>query len=181
MKRAAQISAIVFAFNFISEICLSAAVPTSVELFESCLRSFRNLLISHGTARHQAGMAAASLIISLRKLNVARTIQEICHAANLHTKEVGKYVMELSQSLRQTMSRAEAVSLAPPESTVAPMIARFCSVLKLSPNVEGLAVHVSGVLLAKLVSSQRNPASIAAAALYMCCQAEVCESVFILL
>lgn len=92
----------------------------------------------------------------------ALSIESVASAANLETAEVMRNLKVIEASLRR--QRPEG------GTSVSSQVSQFGAALLLPSRVTRLALSVSERALRRNISARRNPASVAAAAIYLACQ-----------
>ncbi len=104
-------------------------------------------------------VVAACVYISCRMHDVARTMDEIVKASNIHKRELGKAIKHLNQVLK--------IKIAPIDITE--YVHRFSSILGLPAEVTATAVDIVEKAKKAGITAGRGPAGIAAAAIYLAC------------
>ena len=102
-------------------------------------------------------ITAASLYAACRQCNVPRTLDEISNKARISRKEVGRTYRYISRELE--------LKLMP--TSPQDYISRFCSVLKLSSDVQAKTLEILQEATRRELTSGRGPTGIAAASLYI--------------
>ena len=112
--------------------------------------------------RSSSAIASACLFIACRQENVPRSFKEICAVSRVPKKEIGRCFKIIIKSL--------SIETTVEQSTSGDYMARFCSNLSLPPPVQRAATHIARRAV-DLDLVRGNPISVAAAAIYMACQA----------
>ena len=102
-------------------------------------------------------VTAASLYAACRQCNVPRTLDEISNTARISRKEVGRTYRYISRELE--------LKLMP--TSPQDYISRFCSVLKLSADVQAKTLEILQEATRRELTSGRGPTGIAAASIYI--------------
>jgi len=102
-------------------------------------------------------VTAASLYAACRQCNVPRTLDEISNTAHISRKEVGRTYRYISRELE--------LKLMP--TSPQDYISRFCSVLKLSADVQAKTLEILQEATRRELTSGRGPTGIAAASIYI--------------
>ncbi|MFP3166907.1 MAG: TFIIB-type zinc ribbon-containing protein [Candidatus Nanopusillus sp.] len=102
---------------------------------------------------------AACTYIACRIHDVARTIDEIVKASNIHKKELGRTYKHLLQALK--------IKIQPIDVTE--YVHRFSSLLNLPPEVISTAIDIVNKAKESDITAGRGPAGVAAAAIYLAC------------
>ena len=103
------------------------------------------------------GVASAVLYAACRQCNVPRTLEEISRVADLKKKEIGRNYREISRKLE-----LKILPTSPQD-----YISRFCSMLKLSNDVQTKTIEILKQASNKELTSGRGPTGLASAALYI--------------
>jgi transcription initiation factor TFIIB len=103
------------------------------------------------------GVSSAVLYAACRQCNVPRTLEEISRVANLKKKEIGRNYRDISRKLE--------LKLLP--TTPQDYISRFCSLLRLSNDVQTKTIEILKNASRKELTSGRGPTGLASAALYI--------------
>ena len=103
------------------------------------------------------GVTAASLYAACRQCNVPRTLDEISNTAHISRKEIGRTYRYISRELE--------LKLMP--TSPQDYISRFCSVLKLSADVQAKTLEILQEAARRELTSGRGPTGIAAASIYI--------------
>ena len=103
------------------------------------------------------GVTAASLYAACRQCNVPRTLDEISNTARISRKEIGRTYRYISRELE--------LKLMP--TSPQDYISRFCSVLKLSADVQAKTLEILQEATRRELTSGRGPTGIAAASIYI--------------
>lgn len=103
------------------------------------------------------GVSAAVLYAACRQCNVPRTLEEISNITNFKKKEIGRNYRDISRKLE--------LKLLP--TTPQDYISRFCSLLKLSNDVQVKTIEILKQASRKELTSGRGPTGMAAAAIYI--------------
>jgi len=103
------------------------------------------------------GVAAAALYAACRQCHVPRTLDEISEISRIKRKEIGKNYRFIAKELK--------LKLLPtlPED----YISRFCSILKLSNEVQAKTMEILKLAAEKALITGRGPTGNAAASLYI--------------
>ncbi|MGC9132946.1 MAG: transcription initiation factor IIB [Nanopusillaceae archaeon] len=104
-------------------------------------------------------VVAACVYIACRLHDVARTIDEIIKASNIHKKELGRTYKHLLQALKIKVTPID----------VTEYVHRFSSLLNLPPEVVSTAVEIVEKAKEADITAGRGPAGVAAAAIYLAC------------
>jgi len=118
-----------------------------------------NFVLQRGLVRGRSmeSVVAACIYASCRTYNVPRTLDEIANASEIERKEIGRTYRFITRKL--------SLSVVP--SNPKEYIARFASVLHLSPKTQNDALKILGKAESSELTSGRGPAGIAAASLYV--------------
>jgi len=118
-----------------------------------------NFVLQRGLVRGRSmeSVVAACIYASCRTYNVPRTLDEIANASDIERKEIGRTYRFITRKL--------TLSIVP--SNPKEYIARFASVLHLSPKTQNDALKILGKAESSELTSGRGPAGIAAASLYV--------------
>lgn len=103
------------------------------------------------------GVVAASLYGACRQVGVPRTLDEIANVANVGRKEIGRTYRFMTRQLQLRLMPTK------PDD----YIARFCSELGLSGEVQAKAYELLQMAAEKELTSGRGPTGVAAAAIYI--------------
>ena len=103
------------------------------------------------------GVSAAAQYAACRQCNVPRTLDEISEASRVSRKEIGRIYRFIARELE--------LKLMP--TSPQDYIARFCSELKLSSDVQGKALELLKQAADKELTSGRGPTGMAAATIYI--------------
>jgi transcription initiation factor TFIIB len=103
------------------------------------------------------GVTAAVLYAACRQCNVPRTLEEISNISQMKKKEIGR-------NYRNILHRLE-LKLLP--TTPQDYISRFCSILKLSSDVQAKTLEILQEAAQQEITSGRGPTGIAAASIYI--------------
>ena len=103
------------------------------------------------------GMVVASIYVACRQCNVIRTLEEVGMAANMSKKESGRNYRFLLRSLETRVPPVETKSY----------VSKFVNQLRLSGNVENIAMKILDQAMEIRLTCGRGPAGIAAAATYI--------------
>ncbi|BBL45267.1 transcription initiation factor IIB [Nanobdella aerobiophila] len=109
--------------------------------------------------RSVENVVASCVYIACRIHDVARTIDEIIKASNIHKKELGRTYKHLLQALK--------IKITPIEVTE--YVHRFSSLLNLPPEVITTSVEIVEKAKEADITAGRGPAGVAAAAIYLAC------------
>ncbi|XP_037946453.1 transcription factor IIIB 70 kDa subunit-like, partial [Teleopsis dalmanni] len=104
--------------------------------------------------------AASCLYIACRQEGSPRTLREICAAATVDKKELGRCYMLILKLLGISAGGIDGSDY----------MNRFCSFLGLDESVKDAAIHISEKTVEMELCSGRSPISIAAAAILMACK-----------
>ncbi len=113
----------------------------------------RNLI----RGRSIEGVAGAALYAACRQCNVPRTLDEIAETSRISRKEIGRTY--------RFISRALELKLMP--TSPQDYISRFCSLLKLTGDVQSKSIEIIKDAADKELTSGRGPTGVAAAAIYI--------------
>ena len=118
-----------------------------------------NFVLQRGLVRGRSmeSVVSACIYASCRTYNVPRTLDEIANASEIERKEIGRTYRFITRKL--------TLSIVP--SDPKEYIARFASVLHLSPKTQNDALKILGKAESSELTSGRGPAGIAAASLYV--------------
>jgi transcription initiation factor TFIIB len=118
-----------------------------------------NFVLQRGLVRGRSmeSVVSACIYASCRTYNVPRTLDEIANASEIERKEIGRTYRFITRKL--------TLSIVP--SNPKEYIARFASVLHLSPKTQNDALKILGKAESSELTSGRGPAGIAAASLYV--------------
>ena len=107
--------------------------------------------------RTMEGVSAAALYAACRQCNVPRTLDEIAGSSRVSRKEIGRTYRFIAREL--------GLKLMP--TSPQDYISRFCSMLKLTGDVQNKATELLKRAAEKELTSGRGPTGIAASALYI--------------
>jgi len=118
-----------------------------------------NFVLQRGLVRGRSmeSVISACIYASCRTYNIPRTLDEIASASEIERKEIGRTYRFITRKLTLTIS----------PSSPKDYIARFASVLHLSPKTQNDSLKILQKAEASELTSGRGPAGIAAAALYV--------------
>jgi len=118
-----------------------------------------NLVLQRGLVRGRSmeAVVAACIYAACRSSNIPRTLDEISSASDVERKEIGRTYRFITRKL--------GIKISP--SSPKDYIARFASVLHLSPKTQSDALRILKKAESSELTSGRGPAGIAAAALYV--------------
>jgi transcription initiation factor TFIIB len=118
-----------------------------------------NFVLQRGLVRGRSmeSVIAACIYAACRTYNIPRTLDEIANASDVERKEIGRTYRFITRKLTLTVA----------PSNPKDYIARFASVLHLSPKTQNDALKILQKAEASELTSGRGPAGIAAAALYV--------------
>jgi transcription initiation factor TFIIB len=118
-----------------------------------------NFVLQRGLVRGRSmeSVIAACIYAACRTYNIPRTLDEIATSSDVERKEIGRTYRFITRKL--------TLSIAP--SNPKDYIARFASVLHLSPKTQNDALKILQKAESSELTSGRGPAGIAAAALYV--------------
>lgn len=111
--------------------------------------------------RSNDAIASACLYIACRQEKVPRTFKEICAVSKISTKEIGRCFKKILKALN---TRVDAIG-------TGDFMSRFCAKLGLSNVVQRAATQIARKAVEIDMVAGRSPISVAAAAIYMACQA----------
>lgn len=114
--------------------------------------------------RGRAAIVAACICMACRRQQAARSFKEISSISGVPTKDIARCYKNISKIIDTPL----------PELTMhvdsSDFMARFCSGLDLSPEVQRIATNIAAIAKEKSITDGRNPTSIAAAAIFMASQ-----------
>ena len=144
------------ALSSLDRMSSSLGLPRNVRETAAVIyrRAVRRKLVR---GRSIEGVSSAVLYAACRQCNVPRTLDEISRVANLKKKEIGRNYRDISRKLE--------LKLLP--TTPQDYISRFCSVLKLSNDVQTKTLDILKQAAKKELTSGRGPTGLASAALYI--------------
>ena len=118
-----------------------------------------NFVLQRGLVRGRSmeSVIAACIYAACRTYNIPRTLDEIAAASDVERKEIGRTYRFITRKLR--------ISVTP--SNPKDYIARFSSVLHLSPKTQNDSLKILKRAESSELTSGRGPAGIAAASLYV--------------
>lgn len=148
----------------ISDLCTSMTLPTTVE--ESAKLVYKR--VSTVRAVKQRGyesVVAACVYIACRQHGLSRTLKEVCAHTNVNKRDIGRVYKAILKALGTSLSVIQAKEYIP----------RFASLLNLPFQTQRAAIHVAEKATDDRRVAGRSPISVAAAALYLVCQASVTE------
>jgi transcription initiation factor TFIIB len=145
------------ALSKISEAADVLRLPSSV--VEEASHIFRkSAKASVSKSKSIAGMAAASLYLACRRINVNRSLKEISKAAGIQSRAAAKYY-------RLLINQVESNYVPPP--SVQKYISKLVNKEKINPRVERLALELAEKANESEISSGKTPAGLAAAYVYI--------------
>ncbi|MGB9707925.1 MAG: transcription initiation factor IIB [Candidatus Pacearchaeota archaeon] len=118
-----------------------------------------NLVLQRGLVRGRSmeSVVSACIYAACRSSNIPRTLDEISAASEVERKEIGRTYRFITRKLTMKIT----------PSNPKDYIARFASVLHLSPKTQSDALRILKKAETSELTSGRGPAGIAAAALYV--------------
>jgi transcription initiation factor TFIIB len=118
-----------------------------------------NFVLQRGLVRGRSmeSVIAACIYAACRTYNIPRTLDEIASASDVERKEIGRTYRFITRKLTLNVN----------PSNPKDYIARFASVLHLSPKTQNDSLKILQKAEASELTSGRGPAGIAAAALYV--------------
>jgi len=118
-----------------------------------------NFVLQRGLVRGRSmeSVIAACIYAACRTYNIPRTLDEIASASDVERKEIGRTYRFITRKLTLNVT----------PSNPKDYIARFASVLHLSPKTQNDALKILQKAETSELTSGRGPAGIAAAALYV--------------
>jgi len=118
-----------------------------------------NFVLQRGLVRGRSmeSVIAACIYAACRTYSIPRTLDEIANASDVERKEIGRTYRFITRKLTLTVT----------PSNPNDYIARFSSVLHLSPKTQNEALKILKKAETSELTSGRGPAGIAAAALYV--------------
>jgi len=118
-----------------------------------------NFVLQRGLVRGRSmeSVIAACIYAACRSYNIPRTLDEIANASDVERKEIGRTYRFIIRKLQ--------IKVTP--SSPKDYIARFASILHLSPKTQNQALKILKKAEVSELTSGRGPAGIAAAALYV--------------
>jgi len=118
-----------------------------------------NFVLQRGLVRGRSmeSVIAACIYAACRTYQIPRTLDEIAAASDVERKEIGRTYRFITRKLSLKVSA----------SSPKDYIARFASILKLSPKTQSDALKILKKAEEAELTSGRGPAGIAAAALYV--------------
>ncbi|KAI0980537.1 hypothetical protein GJ496_005844 [Pomphorhynchus laevis] len=111
--------------------------------------------------RSQDAVIAASVYIACRRENATRTFKEICAVSRSSKKDIGRCFKQILKCLEESVELIKTDDF----------MSRFCSHLSISMDVQKMAIHVANRAIDSGMIAGRAPISIAAAAIYLSCNA----------
>jgi len=145
-----------FALSEISKISNNLSLPKNIVETASVIyrKAVKERLIR---GRSIQGVTAAAIYVSCRQCGLARTLEEIAQASNIHKKEVGRSYRFLVKELDYFI----------PPLKPSQYIAKFSNQLTIQGKVEEIAHKILGAAKELKLTSGRGPTGIAAAASYI--------------
>lgn len=144
------------AFCNIERICSNMSLPKAVRE-NSAVTYRRAMLKGIVKGRSVESVAAVSIYVAARKMNIPRTIEEIAAACDASVRDISRtyriMARKLSLSLQPTMPQD--------------YISRFCSELHLDTYVEAKSLEILASIEGTRASIGKGPQGSAAAAIYM--------------
>jgi len=118
-----------------------------------------NFVLQRGLVRGRSmeSVIAACIYAACRSYNIPRTLDEIANASDVERKEIGRTYRFITRKLSLTVN----------PSNPKDYIARFSSVLHLSPKTQNDSLKILKRAESSELTSGRGPAGIAAASLYV--------------
>lgn len=118
-----------------------------------------NFVLQRGLVRGRSmeSVIAACIYAACRTYNIPRTLDEIASASDVERKEIGRTYRFITRKLTLNVN----------PSNPKDYIARFASVLHLSPKTQNDSLRILQKAESSELTSGRGPAGIAAAALYV--------------
>ena len=107
--------------------------------------------------RSSLGILAASLYASCKICNIPRTLHEISDVSKIPEKNIGRYYKFLNKTLKIKIQKTSAHNF----------LGRFCDELNLDYQVHLKSLEILKKAESKGLTIGRNPASSAAASIYM--------------
>jgi len=145
-----------FALSEISKIANNLSLPKNIVETASVIyrKAVKERLIR---GRSIQGVTAAALYVACRQCGLARTLEEIAQASNIHKKEVGRSYRFLVKELDYFI----------PPLKPSQYIAKFSNQLTIQGKVEEIAHKILSAAKELKLTSGRGPTGIAAAASYI--------------
>jgi len=145
-----------FALSEISKIANNLSLPKNIVETASVIyrKAVKERLIR---GRSIQGVTAAAIYVACRQCGLARTLEEIAQASNIHKKEVGRSYRFLVKELDYFI----------PPLKPSQYIAKFSNQLTIQGKVEEIAHKILGAAKELKLTSGRGPTGIAAAASYI--------------
>jgi len=145
-----------FALSEISKIANALSLPKNILETASVIyrKAVKERLIR---GRSIQGVTAAALYVACRQCGLARTLEEIAQASNIHKKEVGRSYRFLVKELDYFI----------PPLKPSQYIAKFSNQLTIQGKVEEIAHKILSAAKELKLTSGRGPTGIAAAASYI--------------
>jgi len=145
-----------FALSEISKIANNLSLPKNIVETASVIyrKAVKERLIR---GRSIQGVTAAAIYVACRQCGLARTLEEVAQASNIHKKEVGRSYRFLVKELDYFI----------PPLKPSQYIAKFSNQLTIQGKVEEIAHKILGAAKELKLTSGRGPTGIAAAASYI--------------
>jgi len=145
-----------FALSEISKIANNLSLPKNIVETASVIyrKAVKERLIR---GRSIQGVTAAAIYVACRQCGLARTLEEIAQASNIHKKEVGRSYRFLVKELDYFI----------PPLKPSQYIAKFSNQLTIQGKVEEIAHKILSAAKELKLTSGRGPTGIAAAASYI--------------
>jgi len=145
-----------FALSEISKIANTLSLPKNIVETASVIyrKAVKERLIR---GRSIQGVTAAAIYVACRQCGLARTLEEIAQASNIHKKEVGRSYRFLVKELDYFI----------PPLKPSQYVAKFSNQLTIQGKVEEIAHKILGAAKELKLTSGRGPTGIAAAASYI--------------
>ena len=144
------------ALTLLDRIASGMGLPRNVR--ETAAMIYRKAVLKNLIrGRSIEGVSAAAVYAACRQCNVPRTLDEIAETSRISRKEIGRTY--------RFISRALELKLMP--TSPQDYISRFCSLLKLTGDVQSKAVEIIKDAADKELTSGRGPTGVAAASIYI--------------
>uniref|UniRef100_A0A1I8GT66 Transcription initiation factor IIB n=1 Tax=Macrostomum lignano TaxID=282301 RepID=A0A1I8GT66_9PLAT len=106
-------------------------------------------------------IASACLYMACRQEAVPRTLKEVCSVSHSNRRDIGKAFRKITKALDTNLKGISTTDF----------MSRFCSNLELNIAIQKAATHIAEKAMQIDEVAGKSPISVAAAAIYMACQA----------
>ncbi len=144
------------AFCTIDRICSNMSLPKTTRENASVIYR-RAMLKGIVKGRSVESVAAVSIYVAARRMNIPRTIEEIAKSSGSTEKDISRTYRIVARKLRLFLQ----------PTIPQDYISRFCSELHLDPGIEAKALEILAAMEGTSASIGKGPQGSAAAAIYM--------------